>query len=44
MNKTNKQAIYNQRHADKEHTDSNQRGGAGEITEERRERVIKEQV
>ena len=29
MNKTNKQAKYNQRHGNKEQTDSNQRGGGG---------------
>ena len=30
INKTNKQAKYNQRHWNKEQTDSNQRGGGGE--------------
>ena len=29
INKTNKQAKYNQKHWNKEQTDSNQRGGAG---------------
>ena len=33
MNKSNKQAKYNQRHLNKEQTDSNQRGGRRVIME-----------
>ena len=44
INKTNKEAKYNQRHGNKEKTDSNQRGGRRRVMEERRERVIKEHV
>ena len=44
INKTNKQAKYNQRHGNKEQTDSNQRGVGREIMRERKERVIKEHV
>ena len=44
INKTNKQAKYNQTHWNKEQTDSNQRGGAGKIMGENRGKVIKEQV
>ena len=44
INKTNKQAKYQQRHWNKEQTDSNQRGGGSEITRERREMVVKEHV
>ena len=43
INKTNNQAKYNQKHWNKEQTDSNQsRGGRG-IMEEKRGRTIKEQ-
>ena len=42
INKTNKQAKYNQRHWNKEQTDSNQRKGRRGKKGERRERVIKE--
>ena len=41
VNKTNKQAKYNQRHWNKEQTESNQRGVGRRITEERKGRVIK---
>ena len=44
INKTNKQAKYKQRPGNKERTDSEQRGGEGEIVGERRGRVIKEHV
>ena len=44
INKTNKQAKYNQRHWNKEQTDSNQRGGKIEIMGENRRRAIKEHV
>ena len=44
INKTNTQAKYNQRHWNKEQTDSKQRGGRRGITEERRGKVIKEHV
>ena len=44
MNKTNKQVKYKQRHWNKEHTDSDQRGGGRAITRERRGRVIKKHV
>ena len=38
VNKTNKQAKYNQRHRNKKPTDSDQRGGGRVITEERKVR------
>ena len=38
INKTNKETNYNQRHWNKEQTDSNQKGGGKGITEERRGR------
>ena len=44
INKINKQAKYNQRHWNKEQTDSNQREGGRAITGERRGRIIKEHV
>ena len=44
INKTNKQAKCNQRHWNKEQTDSNQRGGGREIKGERRGRIIKERL
>ena len=44
MNKTSKQAEYNQRHWNKGQTDSNQREGGRGITGEGRGRVVKEQV
>ena len=37
INKTNKGEKYNQRHGNKEQTDSDERGGGREITGERRE-------
>ena len=43
-NQQNKQAKYNQRHGNKEQTDSNQRGGEREIMGERRRMVIKKHV
>ena len=43
INKTNKQAKYNQRHWNKEETDSNQRGGEG-IVRKNRGRAFKEHV
>ena len=39
INKTNKQAKYNQRHGNKEQTDSNLRGGRKGITGKRRGRA-----
>ena len=44
INKINKQEKYNQRHCNKEQTDTNQRGGGKGIMEERRGRVVKEHV
>ena len=44
INKTKKQAKYNQRHGNKEQTDSNQREVGRGIMGERRGRVIKEYV
>ena len=44
INKTNKQAKYNQRHWNKEYTDSNQRSGRRGIMRERKGRVLKEYV
>ena len=44
INKTNKQAKWNQRHGNKEETDSDQKGGGRGIMGERRGRVIKEHV
>ena len=44
INKTNKQAKYNQRRWSKEQTDSNQRGGGKGIMKERKGRIIKEHV
>ena len=43
IKKTNKQAKYNQRHWDKEQTDSNQRGRGGDNWGERG-RAIKEHI
>ena len=44
INKTNKQAKYNQRHWNKEQTDSNQRGVGEGIVGENKGRAIKEHV
>ena len=44
INKTNKQAKYNQRHRNKEKTDSNQRGGGRGIMGEKRGRAIRKHV
>ena len=44
INKTNKQAKQNQRHGNKEQTDSDQRGGGRGMIEGSRARVIKEHV
>ena len=44
INKTNKQAKYNQRHWNEEQTISNQRGGCRELMEENKEMAIKENV
>ena len=44
VNKTNKQVKYNQRHGNKEQTDSNQREEESGITGERKGRVVKEHV
>ena len=44
VNKTNKQAKYNQRHGNKEQTDSGQRGGGTGIMGENRGRAIREHV
>ena len=44
INKTNKQTKQNQKHGNKEQTDSNQRGGGKGITGKGRGRVIKEHV
>ena len=44
INKTNKQAKYNQRHWNKEQTDSNQREAGRAIMGENRGRAIKEYI
>ena len=44
INKTNKWAKYNQKHWNKEQTDTNQRGEGRAIMRERRGRVVKEYV
>ena len=44
INKTNKQAKYNQRHWNKEQIDSNQRGGGREVTGDNRRKATKEHV
>ena len=44
INQTNKQAKYNQRHWNKEQTDSNQRGEEKGIIGEKRGRSIKEHL
>ena len=44
INKTDRQAKYNQRHGNKEQTDSNQRGGGRGIMGGSRGRFIKEHV
>ena len=44
INKTNKQAKYNQRHWNKEQTESKQRGVGRGMTRKRMERVFKEHV
>ena len=43
-NQTNEQAKYNQRHGNKEQTDSNQRGIGKGIMGERKGKVVKEHV
>ena len=43
-NQQNKQAKYDQRHCNKEQTDSNQRGEGRGIMAERRGSVVKEHV
>ena len=44
INKTNKQAKYNQRHWNKKQSDSNLRGGGRGIIGDNRGKAIKEQV
>ena len=44
INKTNKQAKYNQRHWNQEQTDSSQRGGRRAMIGDNRGRAIKEHV
>ena len=44
INKTNKQAKYNQKHWNKEQSDGNQRGGRIGIIVDNRRRAIKEHV